>query len=115
MKHAPAVAALAEAATGLALLLAPALAGRLLLEADLTGIAIPISRVLGIALLGLSVACISGGAAIRGMLLYSGLVTLYLAWIGIGGQWVGPLLWPAVAAHALIAISLAHGFPKRNL
>ena len=38
-----AIAAVAEAATGLALLLAPSLVGQLLLGAELTGVAIPVA------------------------------------------------------------------------
>ena len=46
-------AAVAEAGTGLALLVVPSLVGRLLLGEELTGIAIPVARVAGIALIAL--------------------------------------------------------------
>ena len=49
MKSALAFAAAGEAATGVALLLAPSLVGRLLLGGQLTGIAVPVARVAGIA------------------------------------------------------------------
>lgn len=52
--------AVAEAATGLALLIAPSLVGQLLLGEQLTGIAIPVARVAGIALVALGVACWPG-------------------------------------------------------
>ena len=42
-------AAVAEAATGLALLIVPSLVGQLLLGEELAGIAIPVARVAGIA------------------------------------------------------------------
>jgi hypothetical protein len=57
MKKALIFAAVAEAATGLALLIVPSLVGHLLLGEDLTGIAVPVARVAGIALIGLGVAC----------------------------------------------------------
>jgi hypothetical protein len=49
--------ACAEIITGLALLVVPLLVGRLLLGEELTGIAIPVARVTGIALIALGIAC----------------------------------------------------------
>ncbi|MGA9092324.1 MAG: hypothetical protein WB420_24830, partial [Bradyrhizobium sp.] len=72
------LAAVAESATGLALLIGPALVGRLLLGEQLTGVAMPVARVAGIGLIGLGIACWPGPPH-RGMLTYSALVTLYLA------------------------------------
>ena len=48
MKKLLTLAAVAEATTGLTLLVVPALGGRLLLGAELTGISIPVARVAGI-------------------------------------------------------------------
>jgi hypothetical protein len=42
------------------------------------------------------------------MLSYSLLAALYLAYLGIGGEWVGKLLWPAVVVHAVVTFLLAH-------
>ena len=95
-----AIAAIAEAATGLALLVVPSTVGQLLLGAELSGVAIPVARVTGIALIALAVACWPGRTALCGMLTYSALATAFLAYLGIRGEWVGPLLWPAVAVHA---------------
>ena len=53
-------AAVGEAATGLALLIVPSLVGQLLLGAELTGVAMPVARVAGIALIALGVACWPG-------------------------------------------------------
>src|SRR4029077_15516367 len=106
MKKLLTVAAIAEAATGLALLVVPSLVGRLLLGAELTGVAVPVARVLGIALIALGVAC-RPGPPLLGMLTYSALVTAYLLYLGIGGEWVGPLLWPAVVLHAVPTFFLA--------
>jgi hypothetical protein len=49
MKKVLVFAAVGEGATGLALLIVPSLVGQLLLGEELTGIAIPIARVAGIA------------------------------------------------------------------
>jgi hypothetical protein len=99
-------AAAAEAATGLALLLVPSLVGRLLLGEELTGIAIPVARVAGIALIALGVACWPGPPRV-GMLTYSAAVTLYLAYVGFVGGLSGTLLWPAVVLHAILTALLA--------
>jgi hypothetical protein len=104
LKGALTFAAIAEALTGLALLIVPTLVGRLLLGAELTGAAVPAARVAGIALIGLSIACWPGSTALRGMLTYSALVALYLAYLGLAGGLTGILLWPAVVAHAVLTI-----------
>ena len=110
MKKVLLLAAVSEAATGLALLIVPSLVGRLLLGQELAGVAIPVARVLGIALIALGVACWPGRTALCGMLTYSALATLYLAYLGIRGEWVGPLLWPAVVVHAVLTILLARAW-----
>ena len=48
------------------------------------------------------------------MLTYSVLATLYLAYLGIRGEWVGPLLWPAVALHAVLTLLLGRVWFKRQ-
>ena len=98
--------AAAEAATGLALVLVPALVGRLLLGEELTGIAIPVARVAGIALIALGVACWPGTPRV-GMLIYSAAVALYLAYLGFAGGLSGILLWPAVILHLVLTALLA--------
>ena len=112
MKQLLTFVAVIEAATGLALIIAPSLVGRLLLGAESTGVAIPVARVLGIALIGLGVTCWPGPPLI-GMLTYSAAVTLYLLYLAIGGEWVGPLLWPAVVLHAVLMLLLAQAWFKR--
>jgi hypothetical protein len=49
MKKILVLAAVSEAATGLALLMVPSLVGQLLFGAELTGIALTVARVTGIA------------------------------------------------------------------
>jgi hypothetical protein len=105
MKRVLVLAAVSEAATGLALVIVPSLVGRLLLGEELTGVAIPVARVLGIALIGLGIACWPGPPLV-GMLIYSALTTLYLLYLGVGTEWAGRLLWPAVLVHAVLTVLL---------
>jgi len=104
-KRAIILAALGEAVTGLALVVVPSLVGRLLLGEELTGVAVPVARVAGIALIALAVACWPGPPQV-GMLIYVGVVTLYLAYIGLVGGLTGVLLWPAVVAHVILTALL---------
>src|SRR5689334_19553361 len=99
-----AFAAAAEAALGLALLVYPPIVIRLLLGAEIIGVADVISRFTGVALISFGVACWPNGSArqaLHGMLTYGTLAALYLAYIGVSGQG-GVLLWPAVVAHAIL-------------
>jgi hypothetical protein len=109
MKRALTFAAVGEASTGLALLIVPGLVGRLLLGEELTGIAIPVARVAGIALIALGVACWPGPPRV-GMLTYSAAVTLYLAYLGVAGGLSGILLWPAVVLHTVLSVLLARAW-----
>ena|SRR5258706_371424 len=114
MKRVLTVAAVVEVATGVALIVVPSLAVRLLLGAELTGVSIPVARVTGIALLALGVGCLPGTTALCGMLTYSVLATFYLLYLGIRGEWVGTLLWPAVVLHAVMTFLLAGACIKRD-
>ena len=105
MKSALAFAAISEAVIGLALLIAPALVGQLLLGEQLTGVAIPVARVSGIALIALGIACWPGPPLV-GMLSYSVLATLYLAYLGFAGSLTGILLWPVVVLHVILTALL---------
>ncbi|HVP54822.1 MAG TPA: hypothetical protein VMU45_07485 [Candidatus Eisenbacteria bacterium] len=118
-------ASLAEGSLGLLLVAYPPIVIQLLFGAEVEGIGTITSRVAGVALIGLGIACwpsrrLQVGAPhvsanlgdnhqqIYGMLTYSILVTLYLIRIGIRGAPVGQLLWPAVVVHAvLIALFIA--------
>jgi hypothetical protein len=106
MKRVLIFAAVGEAGTGLALLIFPSLVGRLLLGEDLTGVAIPVARVAGIALIALASACWPGPPRV-GMLFYSAAVTVYLAYVGFAGGLSGILLWPAVGLHVILTALLA--------
>ena len=105
MKKALILAAFGEGATGVALLIVPSLVGRWLLGEELTGVAIPVARVTGIALIALAVACWPG-PPLTGMLTYSAAVTLYLAYVGFVGGLTGIFLWPAVVLHAILTALL---------
>ena len=107
------VCAVAEAAVGVALLIVPSFVGQLLFGAELTGVATTIARVTGIALIALGVACWPG-TPLLGMLTYGTLATLYLLYLGIRGEWVGPLLWPAVVLHVVLTVLLAITWRKAN-
>ena len=99
-------AAVAEAATGLALLIVPSLVGQLLFGVELTGVTIPVARVAGIALIGLGVACWPGPPLV-GMLIYSAAVALYLAYVGFADGLTGAFLWPAVVLHVILTALLS--------
>jgi hypothetical protein len=99
------LAAVGEIATGMALLLVPSLVGQLLLGAALTGVAMTVARVTGIALIALGVACWPGTPLV-GMLTYSAAVTLYLAYVGFTGGVIGMLLWPTVFLHGIVTVFL---------
>jgi len=101
MKKVLILAAVAEAATGAALLIVPSLVGRLLFGEELAGVAIPVARVAGIAMIALGVACWPGPPRV-GMLTYNAAITLYLASVGFAGGLTGILLWPAVVLHVIL-------------
>ena len=113
MKKLLALAAVVEAATGLALIAVPGIVVRLLLGAEISGASIPLGRVAGAALLALGVACWlarddTQSHATRGlvvaMLIYNIVATAVLAFAGIGLGLYGVVLWPAVALHAAMAV-----------
>jgi hypothetical protein len=103
------IAAALEAVTGLFLLVFPHLVAKLLLGTDVSGVSIVIGRVAGIALLALGWLGrqeAGGGWALVALLLYNSLATVYLAYVGIATEFVGLLLWPAVAVHAVLTVLL---------
>jgi hypothetical protein len=99
-------AAIAEAATGLALLLVPSLVGQMLFGAELTGIAVVMARLAGIALIAFALACWPG-TPLLAMMGYGAASALYLAYLGFTGAAGGVLLWPAVVLHLVLTVLLA--------
>ena len=111
------VAAVIEAATGVALMIHPPLLSHLLLGEGVSGAGMALGRVGGIALLSLGLACWPGlesadvnTPALRALLTYNLLATLYLAYLGIGGELVGSLLWPAVVLHGVLMLLLGRAW-----
>jgi hypothetical protein len=113
MKKLLTLAAVAEAATGVALMIVPSLVGRLLLGAEFSGVAAVVGRVAGIALFALGIACWlartdTPSRAARGlvaaMLFYNFAVAALVAFAGIGLGLHGVALWPAVVLHAVMAV-----------
>jgi hypothetical protein len=104
------LAAVAEGTMGVALSLVPSLVGRLLLGEELTGFAVILARVAGIALTALCIACWPGSPLIA-MLAYVVVSALYLAYVGLAGV-AGILLWPAVVAHVILAALLMRALTR---
>jgi hypothetical protein len=105
-----AVTAAIEAGAGLGLVALPDIAVKLLLGADISGAAVPLGRVAGVALLALGLASwlARGHAAsaltnASAMLLYNCGVAAVLAMAGVSGM-TGVLLWPAITLHAAMAV-----------
>jgi len=121
MKNLLAFAAASEATTGVALAIAPSLGGWLLLGVELTGVSVPVARVAGFALIALGLACWPGrdasntlSRALGAMLCYGLLATLYLGYVAVRSEWVGVLLWPAVALHAALTLLLTRACLKNQ-
>ena len=108
--------AILEAVTGVALLVAPAIVVWLLFNAEISGAPVVMARVTGISLFSLGLAfwpCKgTTPTAACAILSYNLLVALYLSYIGIRGEWVGFLLWPAVVVHAVLSVLLARACLK---
>jgi hypothetical protein len=110
-------AALAEAGTGVILLAFPSIIVRLLFDTEIVGAGIIMSRLAGIALIGLGAACWPGTdtrRAFYGMVTYSVLAMLLLIYIGIRSEGVGLLLWPAVVVHAILIVLLAGAWLRQR-
>jgi hypothetical protein len=106
-----AVVAAIEAGTGLVLVSFPSLFVQLLLGIEVSEPGQIVGRLAGFALIALVLACWprggNEGAAASSLLVFSVLVALYLVYLGIGGTFAGPLLWPAAALHSVAAIFVA--------
>jgi hypothetical protein len=116
MKRLLSIPAAIEAATGMALIIDPPLVTRLLLGAEISGAAVAVGRVAGVGLLALGLACWPGTNAgdvarpRRALLTFNVLITLYLLFLGLRGEWVGRFLWPAVVLHAGLTVFLARAW-----
>jgi len=102
-----------EGATGVASLLAPSLVAQLLLGTDLPGAGPVVVRCFGVALVALGIAVWPRDMeteppmqALRGMVVYNVMIAGVLGYAGAALHLGGPLLWPAVVIHAVVAALL---------
>jgi hypothetical protein len=109
-----AVAAAAETlVTGAVTVIRPSLFCRLVLGAELAVSGRALGPLAGIAMLGAGLVAWPAPRVanqsirvLRALAAYNVLATIYLAYLGAGGLFVGILLWPAVALHAILAALL---------
>ena len=116
MKRVLFVAAVTEALTGLMLFVYPPIVTRLLFDFEVAGAGIWISRIAGVSLIALGLACWPDCSTLRAfcaMLTYNFLITTYLIYLG-NKYTVGILLWPAVTIHAVISILLVRMWWKEQ-
>jgi hypothetical protein len=114
MKYLLILTAVFESATGLALLVSPALLASLLFGVGLDApIGLVVARIAGAALLAIGLACWlarddgrsrSALGLIAALLLYNVAATIVLIHAGLGLKLSGIALWPAVVAHIALAI-----------
>ena len=105
------VTAVLEAATGLALMIAPSFVVVQLLGEPLTSTAsILLARIAGAALFAIGLVCWLDRGASRstgllvGLLAYNLAVPVLLTHAALAARVGGPGLWPAVAVHSLLAL-----------
>jgi len=102
-----------EILTGAGLIGAPSVLARLLFGSEMGGSGDAVGRIAGLVMLCLAVGCWPSPSergslrALAPLLALSVLAALYLLVVGVGGANVGVLLWPAFAAHAILAGLLA--------
>jgi hypothetical protein len=116
MKKLLMLAAASEGLTGLILLAYPPIVIRLLFDSDIAGAGVLMSRLAGIGLIALGVACWPDRNMLRplfGMLTFGLLAMLYLIYVGGKGQ-AGILLWPAVLVHAGLSFLLVWAWRKER-
>jgi hypothetical protein len=100
-----------ELVTGIVLIFIPSILGRLILGVEFPDISRGVARLAGIALVALAIACwpqqrstaTNAGAAIRALLTYNFLAAIYFCYWRAAYRLEGPLLWWAVALHAVFA------------
>ena len=110
--------ALAEGGTGVVLAAYPPIVVRLLFGEGISGAGVITSRLAGFGLIALGVACWPKEGSVRpfhGMMTWSVLAMLYLIYVGIRGEAVGLLLWPAVVAHLILVVLLVGAHFKERM
>jgi hypothetical protein len=105
-------AASLEIFVGAMLLAAYDIPCRLLFAATPEGVGIVLTRLAGIALVALGVACMpstiagSHRSALLGLLVFNLGAAILLVWVGVATPLHGLLLWPGAGLHAVIAAAL---------
>lgn len=110
------VSAVLETGTGFALLTLPRFAVRVLLGVELVGAGVATSRLCGVALISLGLACWPESQpalhrmdrrAARALLVYNASATAYLGGLLAFDGYRGVLLVPAIVIHAVLAALVA--------
>jgi hypothetical protein len=105
-------AALLEIVVGAMLLVAYEVPSRLLFGATPEGAGIVLTRLAGIALIALGIACLplaiaeSRRSAVLGLFIFNAGAAILLVWVGVATVLHGLLLWPGAGLHAIIAAAL---------
>ncbi len=111
-----AAAAGLELLTGVGLVVAPSLLARLLFGSEMNASGDLVARISGLVMLCLALGCWPRAfegedrQAVVPLLALSVLATVFLIYVGMGGVNVGVLLWPAAAAHLILAVLLARAW-----
>src|SRR6267142_2214644 len=116
MKRILIVAAVTEVLIGLILFVYPPLVIRVLFDFEIAGAGLWISRIAGVSLIALEMACWPDRNTLRAffvILTYNFIKSLYLIYLGDTFT-VGILLWPAVTIHAAISILLVRMWWKEQ-
>lgn len=108
-----------EGATGLALMAVPEAVVRLVFGAEIPAIGAVPARLAGIAIVSLAMGCWlawakSPAAALAALFVYNLLSGVYLAILGIQAEFVGALLWPALAVHGVFALLIAAALQRHR-
>jgi hypothetical protein len=97
--------------------ISPSLFCQLVLGAKLSASGPALGPLAGIAMLGAGLAAwpvpersSQPARVARALTTYNVLATIYLAYLGTGGLFVGILLWPAVALHAILSVLAGHAW-----
>ena len=115
-----AAAAGLEVVTGAGLVVAPSLLATLLFGSEMNAAGDLVARISGLVMICLAVGCWpsaferKGRQALAPLLALSLLAVFFLIYVGIRGVNVGALLWPAAAAHLILAILLARTWMSRR-
>jgi len=103
--------------TGTVTFIRPSLFCWLILGNELAASGRPLGALFGLAMLAVGlgawpapVGSSQAGTALRALMAFNVLATVYLAYMGAGGLFTGILLWPAVALHAFLSVLLGYAW-----